>query len=121
MTDHEPPAHEPSQGLLAPGPSALVALTLAVLVLMGNNLMVAGAQSLFGTMFTGTPDFATFFVVWVIGAVVPAGASILLARRAISIGAAGSELLLGRAAIALAVVGLFYTLLLLLGALIHMD
>ena len=124
MTDHEPPDHSgvDPHSLLNPGPSAIVAFTLAVLVLMGgNNLMVLATQSLFGVLFTGSSDLATFFVDWGIGAAVPAAASILLARRTILTGSATWEVTLGRAGLALGAVALVFSLVMLLGAAIHLD
>jgi hypothetical protein len=106
--------------LLTPGPSGVVAFSLAALVLMGNNLMVQGTQSLFGLLFTGAYDDATFVVTWLFGALVPGLASVALARRAFtSPGAAGWERTLGKAAFLLAVVALAYTVLMIVGGLIH--
>lgn len=123
MADHEPrdTRWTDTEGLLSPGPSAVVAFTLAVLVLMGNNLMVQATQALLGELFATSYDLGPFFASWAIGALVPAVASILLARRAITVGAAGWELVLGRAALALAVVAVVYTLVMLLGVAVHMD
>ncbi|MFC4784301.1 hypothetical protein ACT8ZV_07490 [Nocardioides sp. MAHUQ-72] len=105
-------------GLLSPGASAVVALTLAVLVLTGNNLMVLGTQALFNEALQ-SQGMTEYLTTWALGGLVPAAASLYLARRALAEGAAGWELVLARAAFVLAVVGLFYGVLLVVGALIH--
>jgi hypothetical protein len=106
-------------GLSSPGTSATVAFTLAVLVLMGNNLMVQGTQSLFNEAFN-SQGMTEYLITWALGGAVPAAASLFLARRALTGGdAAGWELVLGRAAVVLAVIGLFYCALIVVGAIIH--
>jgi hypothetical protein len=121
MTDQSPqtpPGRDDS--LLTPGPSALVAFSLAAVVLLGNNLMVQGTQSLFGLLFTGAYDDATFLVTWLVGALAPAAASAVLARRAYTDRyAAGWERTMGKAAFLLALVALTYTALMIVGGLIH--
>jgi len=123
MTDPSPEAltASPSDSFLAPGPSAVVAFVLAALVLMGNNLMVAATQSLLGQLFTSTSDLGQLFATWAVGALLPAAASLLLARRAVAAGAVGWEVVVGRAAFVLAAVALGYTLLMLLGAVLHQQ
>jgi hypothetical protein len=111
------PAWHPD-ALLSPGPSAVVAFTLAVLVLTGNNLLVFGTQAFFGQLYTSSET--TSLVVYTVGSLVPAAASLYLAGRALVAGAtSGWETVLARAAVVLAVVGVFYSLLTLIGALIH--
>lgn len=106
--------------LLGPGASAMVAFTLAVLVLTGNNLMVIGTQSAFGQLFSSSSDPMAYFVTWGLGALVPAAASLFLARRALASGSpSGWELMLARAAVVLAAIALLYGALTVLGALLH--
>jgi hypothetical protein len=113
------PAWHPD-ALLSPGPSALVAFTLAVLVLTGNNLLVFGTQAFFGQLYTSSETSS--LVTYTVASLVPVAASLWLARRALTAGTtAGWETVLARAAVVLAVVGVFYSLLTLLGALIHMP
>ena len=106
--------------LLSPGASAIAAFTLAVLVLMGNNLMVVAAQMLLGQVFSPTSDSQGYFATWGGGAVVPALVSLFLARRALTAGpAAAWELVLARAAVVLAAIGMLYGALTVLGAFLH--
>lgn len=112
-----PPWHP--DALLGPGPSALVAFTLAVLALIGNNLMTFGVQALFGEFFRSQGQ-TEFLVVFALGSLAPAGASLYLARRALAGDAVAHwEAGLARAAAVLAVVGIFFGLLTVLGAVIH--
>lgn len=105
--------------LLSPGASATVAFTLAVLVLTGNNLMVIGTQSMLGQLFQSSDPMA-YFVTWGVSTLVPAAASLFLARRVLAAGIpSGWELVLARAAVVLAAVGLLYGALTVLGALLH--
>jgi len=69
----------------------------------------------------GCAHLGPFFVTWAIGALLPAAASLALARRAVAAGAAGWELVVGRAALVLAAVALVYTVLMLVGAAVHMQ
>lgn len=106
-----------SDALLGPGACAVVAFTLAVLVLMGNNFMVIAAQALLGQVFSLSSDPQGYLVTWGGGAVVPAVVSLFLARRALTVGpAAGWELVLARAALVLAAIGVLYGSLMVLGA-----
>ncbi len=107
--------------LLGPGPCAVIAFVLAVLVLMGSNLMTNATLTFFGQYFASSLDWA-YALSMALAALVPALASGYLARRAItSVGATGWELMLGRAALVLAVIGFAYALLLTVGLFIHMD
>jgi hypothetical protein len=107
--------------LLGPGPSAVLAFVLAVLVLMGSNLMTNATLTFFGQYFTSTLDWA-YVASMALAALAPALASAYLARRAITTaGATAWELVIGRAALVLAVIGFAYALLLTVGLLIHMD
>jgi hypothetical protein len=107
--------------LLGPGPSAVIAFVLALLVLMGSNLMTNATLTFFGQYFTSSVDWA-YTLSMALAALVPALASGFLARRAISsVGAAAWELVLGRAALVLAAIGFAYALLLTVGLFIHQD
>lgn len=118
MTDSTGGQHD--EPLLSTGASAIAAFVLAVLVLMGNNLMVQGTQSLFGLFFNGSYDDATFVVTWLLGALVPALVSLALGRRAFTEpSAAPWERTLGKGAFLLAIVAIGYTVLMILGGLIH--
>ena len=120
MTDSDPQGGNADEPLLSSGASAVAAIVIAVLVLMGNNLMVQGTQSLFGLLFTGAYDDATFVVTWLFGALLPALASLALGHKAAHDPSATSwERTTGRAAIVLALVALAYTAVLILGGLIH--
>ena len=121
MSDSVQPANpwwHPDE-LLGPGPSAMLAFVLAVLVLTGGNLMTNATVTFFGQFPTTSFDWSYALAI-ALGGLVPALAGGFLARRAIiTKGAAAWELMLGRAALVLAVVAIAYTLLLTLGVLIH--
>lgn len=107
--------------LLGPGPSAVVAFTLAVLVLTGNTLMVSATLTLLG-QYPGMSEDWGYIWATMIALLVPAIASGYLARRTItSAGVARWELVLGRAAMVLAVVSVGYTLLLTIGQVIQLG
>jgi hypothetical protein len=104
---------------LSPGASGIVAFTLAVLVLMGNNLMVLGTQTLFNESFN-SQGMTEYLTTWALGGAIPAVASVFLARRALTAaGASGWELMLARAAVVLSAIALFYCVLIVVGAIIH--
>ncbi|WP_243057083.1 hypothetical protein [Nocardioides sp. SR21] len=108
--------------LLRPGSSAVVAFVLAVLVLMASNQMANGALALFNSFYVPDTGLASFITGWTLGALVPAVASIMLARRAIiTDGAAAWELVLARSAVVLASVGILYTVLLMTGSALHLN
>jgi len=120
MSDYEPRRAwwEPDE-LFAPGASALIALVLAVLVLMGNSLMVNATVTLFGW-----GDQSQWSFVWatLAGLLIPALVSAFLARRAVtSPDVASWELVVGRAALVLAVIGVAYALVLALGQVIQLS
>jgi hypothetical protein len=118
MSDPKP-WYEPDE-LFGPGPSALVAFVLAVLVLMGNSLMVNATVTLFARSWDGTSDW-TFVWATLAGLVIPALVSAFLARRAVtSPTAAAWELVVARTALVLAVIGVAYALVLALGQVIQL-
>ena len=106
--------------ILDAGSSAVVAFSLAALVLLGNNLMVQATQSLFGLFFTGAYDKATFFVTWLFGALVPALGALGLGRRAFADPAATPwQRTVGKAAFLLAIVAMLFSGVMIIGGLIH--
>jgi hypothetical protein len=124
VTDAEPQPENPwwhPDELLAPGPSALVAFVLAVLVLMGGGLLITATLSFFGQNPGGSSAWSYIWAT-AIALLVPALASAYLAHRAITgTGTTGWELMLGRTALVLAVVGVGYTLILTLGSVIQLS
>jgi hypothetical protein len=109
-----------SGSLLTPGTCSVVALVLAVLVLMGNNLMVTGSQAIVGNVFASASDLRSYLVTTGIATLVPVALSLVLARRALSgVGVSATEATLARAAMVLALVAAVYSVLTLIGGFVH--
>ena len=118
MTESAP--QSAPQSFLDAGTAAVIAFSLSALVLLGNSLMMQGAYSLFG-LWSSTPySRATFLAVWILGAMLPAIAALWLGRRAHTDPAAVAwQQTMGKAAFLLAIVAVGYTVIMIVGSLIH--
>jgi hypothetical protein len=113
--------HEPSvwavSSFLSPAVCAVTAFTLAVLALLGQNLVTVGIGVLLGPN-VGPGGQTGFYFAWALAAAVQVGIALLLARRTFN--AAGHwEAVLGRAAVLVSGIGLVAALLTVVGAVIH--
>ena len=110
-----------TDGLLAPIPSAVAALVLAMVSLMGQNLPLIGVQAVLGQGFQrmSIPDQGTYYLVWGVSALVPIGVAALLAVKSLRGADAGWPAHLARAALILAVVAAAGAVLTTLGGLLH--
>jgi hypothetical protein len=110
-----------SEGLLAPTPSAVAALVLAAVSLMGQNLPLIGVQAVLGQGFQrmSIPDQGTYYLIWGISALVPIGVAALLAVKSLRGSDAGWPAHLARAALLLAAVAAAGAVLTTVGGLIH--
>lgn len=118
MSDEQ---HEPSvwaaSNFLSPAVCAVTAFTLAVVALLGQNLVTVGIGVLLGPN-VGSSGQSGFYFAWGLAAAVQVGIALLLARR--SFDAAGRwEAVLGRAAVLVSGIALVAAVLAVIGALIH--
>jgi hypothetical protein len=110
-----------SEGLLAPAPSAVAAIVLAAVSLMGQNLPLIGVQAVLGQGFQrmSIPDQGTYYLVWGVSALVPLGLAALLALKSLRGSDAGWPAHLARAALILAAVGAAGAVLTAVGGILH--
>jgi hypothetical protein len=113
--------HEPGvwavSSFFSPAVCAVTAFTLAVVALLGQNLVTVGIGVLLGPN-VGSSSQSGFYLAWGLAAAVQVGIAVLLARRTFD--AAGRwEAVLGRAAVLVSGIALVAAVLSVIGAVIH--
>jgi hypothetical protein len=106
----------PVSGFLSPPVCAVSAFTLAVVALLGQNVVSIGVGSVLESRFSQGGD--AFYVAWGVAGAIQVALVWLLARRGIE-GADGWEALLGRAAVLLSFVALAAGALVVLGGVLN--
>ena len=108
-----------ASSLFSPAVSAVAAFTLAVVALMGQNVVTIGISTVLGPEF-GSGGAMPFYVGFGVAIAVQVGVVLLLARRTLD-SAVPWEGVLGRAAVLVAGVALVAAVLVIVGGAVHGD
>jgi hypothetical protein len=107
-----------ASNFFSPPVCAVAAFTLAVVALLGQNLVGVGISTLLGPNFGPDGGSAAYYIGWGVATAVQFGIVLLLARR--SFDATGHwEAVLGRAAVLISGIALVAAVLLVVGGVLH--